>query len=149
MVIEPKIRGFICTTSHPTGCAASVQEQIDYVKSQGTIDMPKRVLIVGSSAGYGMASRISATFGAGASTIGVFFEKAPTEKKPGTAGWYNTVAFENAASEAGLYCKSINADAFAHQTRDKVIEIIKEERNIALKRGNAVVIFSQQTTFFT
>ena len=127
MVIEPKIRGFICTTSHPTGCAASVQQQIDYVKSQGPIDGPKRVLIVGSSAGYGMASRISSAFGCGASTIGVFFEKAPTEKKPGTAGWYNTVAFENAANEAGIYCKSVNADAFAHETRDKVIEIIKED----------------------
>ena len=127
MVIEPKIRGFICTTAHPTGCAASVQQQIDYVKSQGPLEGPKRVLIVGASVGYGMASRISAAFGFGASTIGVFFEKAPTEKKPGTAGWYSTVAFENAANEAGIYCKSINADAFAHETRDKVIEVIKED----------------------
>ena len=127
MVIEPKIRGFICTTAHPTGCAASVQEQINYVKSQGPLEGPKRVLVIGASAGYGMASRISATFGFGASTIGIFFEKPPSEKKPGTAGWYNTVAFDNAAAEAGLYSKSINADAFSHETRAKTIEIIKED----------------------
>ncbi len=131
MIIEPKIRGFICTTSHPTGLATSVQQQIEYVKSQGPLEGPlegpKRVLIVGASVGYGMASRISAAFGFGASTIGVFFERPPTEKKPATAGWYSTIAFENAASEAGLYCKSINADAFAHETREKVIDIIKED----------------------
>lgn len=127
MVIEPKIRGFICTTSHPTGLAAAVQEQIDYVKSQGPIEGPKRVLIVGSSVGYGMASRITSAFGCGASTIGVAFERPPKEKKPASAGWYSTIAFENAANEAGIYCKSLNADAFAHETRDKVIEIIKED----------------------
>jgi len=122
-----KIRGFICTTSHPTGLAASVQNQIDYVKAQGPIDGPKRVLIVGSSVGYGMASRITSAFGCGASTIGVAFERPPKEKKPASAGWYSTIAFENAANEAGIYCKSLNADAFAHETREKVIEIIKED----------------------
>ena len=97
MVIEPKVRGFICVTTHPVGCAANVQHQIDYVKSQPKIDNgPKKVLVIGASTGYGLASRISAAFGAGAATLGVFFEKPGTEKRPGSAGWYNSAAFTKA-----------------------------------------------------
>ncbi|MGB0224196.1 MULTISPECIES: enoyl-ACP reductase FabV [unclassified Marinobacterium] len=127
MIIKPKIRGFICTTTHPTGCEANVREQIAKTQAQGTIDGPKRVLIVGASSGYGLSSRITAAFGAGASTIGVFFEKEGTEKKPGTAGWYNSASFEKLAHEAGLYAKSINGDAFSHEAKAKTIEMIKED----------------------
>lgn len=128
MIIKPKIRGFICTTTHPTGCAENVREQIAYVKAQGPIENgPKNVLVVGSSSGYGLSSRISAAFGAGAKTLGVFFEKPATEKKPGTAGWYNAAAFQAEARAAGLYAKSINGDAFSHEAKQKAIEIIKED----------------------
>ncbi|WP_432453438.1 MULTISPECIES: enoyl-ACP reductase FabV [unclassified Agarivorans] len=128
MIIKPKIRGFICTTTHPLGCAANVQEQIDYTKQQGPIkNGPKRVLVVGSSSGYGLSSRIAAAFGNGAATIGVFFEKAATEKKPGTAGWYNAAAFDQKAHEAGLYAKSINGDAFSHQAKQAAVDLIKQD----------------------
>lgn len=128
MIITPKIRGFICTTSHPTGCAQNVREQIEFVKQKGQIENgPKRVLVVGSSSGYGLSSRIEAAFGSGAATIGVFFEKPATEKKTGTAGWYNAAAFEQQAIEAGLYSKSINGDAFSHDAKKKTIELIKED----------------------
>ncbi|MGC1479649.1 MAG: enoyl-ACP reductase FabV [Chthoniobacterales bacterium] len=128
MVISPKIRGFICTTAHPEGCAAHVREQIDYVKSQPPLEnAPKRVLVVGSSTGYGLASRIVAAFGGEAQTVGVFFEKEPTEKKTASAGWYNTAAFEEAACEAGLYAKSFNGDAFSNEMKSKVIETIKAD----------------------
>jgi enoyl-[acyl-carrier protein] reductase/trans-2-enoyl-CoA reductase (NAD+) len=128
VIIKPKIRGFICTTTHPTGCQAHVQEQIDKVKAKGEIaNGPKKVLVIGASTGYGLASRITAAFGSGAATLGVFLEKAPTEKKPGSAGWYNSWAFEKAAHEAGLYAKSVNGDAFSNEMRAKVIEIIKED----------------------
>ena len=128
MVIKPKIRGFICTNAHPAGCAAHVNEQIAYVKSQAQADeKPKNVLVIGSSTGYGLASRITAAFGNGAKTLGVFFEKPPTEKKTASAGWYNTAAFQTAADEAGLWSKNINGDAFSHEIKAKAIEIIKEE----------------------
>ena len=128
MIIKPKIRGFICTTTHPTGCEANVREQIEFTKAQGPIkNGPKRVLVIGSSSGYGLSSRIASAFGSGASTIGVFFEKPATEKKTGTAGWYNAAAFDKAANEAGLYAKSINGDAFSHEARAKVIELIKQD----------------------
>ena len=128
MIIKPKIRGFICTTTHPTGCEANVREQIEFTKAQGPIkNGPKRVLVIGSSSGYGLSSRIAAAFGSNASTIGVFFEKPATEKKTGTAGWYNAAAFDKAANEAGLYAKSINGDAFSHEARAKVIELIKQD----------------------
>lgn len=128
MIIKPKIRGFICTTTHPTGCELNVKEQIEFTKSKGQIkNGPKKVLVIGSSSGYGLASRITAAFGSGAATLGVFFEKPATEKKTGTAGWYNAAAFEKFAKEEGLYAKSINGDAFSHEARDKVIEIIKED----------------------
>ena len=128
MIIKPKIRGFICTTTHPAGCEKNVQDQIEFVKSQPALEEgPKRVLVVGSSSGYGLASRISAAFGSDAATIGVFFEKPGTERKPGTAGWYNSAAFEKAAHKAGLYAKSINGDAFSHAAKQKVIDLIKDD----------------------
>lgn len=128
MVIKPRVRGFICTNAHPTGCAAHVQEQIQFVRQQGDIaNGPKRVLVLGASTGYGLASRITSAFGCGAATIGVFFEKAPTEKKTASAGWYNTAAFQQAADEAGLYAKNINTDAFSNEAKQQVIELIKQD----------------------
>jgi enoyl-[acyl-carrier protein] reductase / trans-2-enoyl-CoA reductase (NAD+) len=114
MIVTPKIRGFICTTAHPEGCAANVQSQIDYVKSKPALsNPPKKVLVIGASTGYGLASRIVPAFGGGAATIGVFFEKPGVENKTGSAGWYNSVAFEEAAAKEGLYAKSFNGDAFS------------------------------------
>lgn len=128
MIIKPKVRGFICTTTHPVGCEANVREQIAYVKGKGKLEQgPKKVLVIGASTGYGLASRINAAFGSGAATIGVFFEKPGTEKKTGTAGWYNAAAFDKAAKEEGLYAKSINGDAFSNECREKVIELIKQD----------------------
>ncbi len=128
MVISPKVRGFICTTAHPTGCEKNVKDQIAYVESQGPIkNGAKKVLVIGASTGYGLASRISAAFGSGAATIGVFFEKPGTDTKPGTAGWYNAAAFDKFAHAKGLYAKSINGDAFSDACRNKVIELIKQD----------------------
>ncbi|MDH5300799.1 MAG: trans-2-enoyl-CoA reductase family protein [Gammaproteobacteria bacterium] len=128
MIIKPKTRGFICTTTHPTGCALNVAEQIDKVKAGGPVkNGPKKVLVIGASTGYGLASRVTAAFGSGAATIGVFLEKPATETKPGTAGWYNSAAFEKFAHGAGLYAKSVNGDAFSHEVRAKVIEMIKAD----------------------
>jgi enoyl-[acyl-carrier protein] reductase/trans-2-enoyl-CoA reductase (NAD+) len=128
MIIKPKIRGFICTTTHPTGCDLNIKQQIEFTQKKGAIDNgPKKVLVIGASSGYGMSSRIAAAFGSGAATIGVFFEKAATERKTGTAGWYNSAAFEKYAAEAGLYAKSINGDAFSNEARDQVIQLIKDD----------------------
>jgi enoyl-[acyl-carrier protein] reductase/trans-2-enoyl-CoA reductase (NAD+) len=128
MVIKPKVRGFICTNAHPTGCAASVKEQIAYVKGKGDIPIkPQNVLVIGCSTGYGLASRITSAFGAGAKTLGICFEKEPTEKRTGTAGWYNTAAFHKEAHSAGIYAKSINGDAFSHELKDQTIELIKQD----------------------
>jgi enoyl-[acyl-carrier protein] reductase/trans-2-enoyl-CoA reductase (NAD+) len=128
MIIQPKTRGFICTTTHPTGCIANVAEQIAVVKARGEIvGGPKKVLVIGASTGYGLASRITAAFGSSAATIGVFLEKPATESKPGSAGWYNSAAFEVAAHKAGLYAKSVNGDAFSHEMRAKVIDLIKAD----------------------
>ena len=128
MIIKPRVRGFLCTTTHPEGCRENVRRQIAHVQSGGAIaDGPKRVLILGASTGYGLASRITAAFGAGAATIGVFFEKPGTDRKPGTAGWYNAAGFHGFADEAGLYAKSINGDAFSDDVKDKVIALIKED----------------------
>ena len=119
MIIKPKIRGFICTTTHPVGCQVNVNKQIEYIRQNGKLtDGPARVLVIGASTGYGLASRISAAFGGGASTIGVFFEKPGTDAKPGSAGWYNSAAFDEAAKREGLYSKSINGDAFSDECRD-------------------------------
>lgn len=128
MVIKPKVRGFICTNAHPVGCAAHVQEQIDYVKTNGPVaNGPKNVLVIGSSTGYGLASRITAAFGCGAKTLGIFFEKEGTEKRTGTAGWYNTAAFQQAAEAEGLWAKNINGDAFSDELKDKALDVISKE----------------------
>ncbi|WP_405599483.1 MULTISPECIES: enoyl-ACP reductase FabV [unclassified Pseudoalteromonas] len=128
MVIKPKIRGFICTNAHPTGCSEHVQEQINYVKQQGALkNAPKNVLVIGASTGYGLASRITAAFGGGAKTLGIFFEKEGTERKTGSAGWYNTAAFQEAADEAGLWSKNINGDAFSNEIKQKAIDTIKAD----------------------
>ena len=127
MIIKPRVRGFMCITTHPTGCEVNVKNQIDYIKSKGAIDAPKRVLVIGSSTGYGLAARITAAFGSGASTLGIFFEKPGTERKPGTAGWYNSAAFHKYAEQDGLYAKSINGDAFSDEVKEKTIATIKED----------------------
>jgi enoyl-[acyl-carrier protein] reductase/trans-2-enoyl-CoA reductase (NAD+) len=128
MIIKPRVRGFLCITTHPVGCEANVKNQIDYVKSRGSIENgPKRVLVIGASTGYGLASRITAAFGSGADTLGIFFEKEGTEKKPGTAGWYNSAAFHKFAAAEGLYAKSINGDAFSDEIKQKAIETIKAD----------------------
>jgi len=128
MIIQPKVRGFICTTTHPTGCALNVRDQIASTRARGVrSDGPKNVLVIGASTGYGLAARISAAFGFGADTLGVFFEKPGTDKKPGTAGWYNAAAFDRFAKAEGLYSRSINGDAFSDEVRGKVIELIQTE----------------------
>lgn len=127
MIIEPRIRGFICLTSHPKGCEENIVSQIEYVKSKGKIDGPKKVLVIGASTGFGMASRITSAFGSDASTIGVFFEKPPQEGKPASPGWYNSVAFQDQAEKAGLYAKSINGDAFSDEIKAKTISLIKAD----------------------
>jgi len=127
MIIQPKIRGFICTTAHPEGCARAVQDQIDWVKAQAPFGGPTKVLVIGSSTGYGLASRIAGSFGAGASTLGVFFERPADKKRTASAGWYNTVGFENAARAAGHYARSINGDAFSDEIKAQTIAAIKED----------------------
>jgi enoyl-[acyl-carrier protein] reductase/trans-2-enoyl-CoA reductase (NAD+) len=128
MIIKPRVRGFLCVTTHPVGCEANVKQQIDYVKAHGSIDNgPKKVLVIGSSTGYGLASRITAAFGSGAATLGLFFEKEGTEKKPGTAGWYNSAGFHKYAEAEGLYAKSINGDAFSDEIKQKTIDVIKQD----------------------
>ena len=128
MIIQPKVRGFICTNAHPKGCAANVKQQIDYVKKQGIIaNGSKRVLVIGASTGYGLASRITAAFGGGAKTLGIFFEKEPDEKRTGTAGWYNAAAFHQFAEAEGLYARSLNGDAFSDDIKQQAIDIIKAD----------------------
>ncbi len=127
MIIEPKMRGFICLTSHPTGCEENVIKQIEYIKSKGLIEGPKKVLVIGASTGFGLASRITSAFGANASTIGVFFEKPPQIGKPASPGWYNSAAFQTQAKNAGLYAKSINGDAFSNEVKKKTIDLIKAD----------------------
>jgi enoyl-[acyl-carrier protein] reductase/trans-2-enoyl-CoA reductase (NAD+) len=128
MIVKPKIRGFICTNAHPVGCAASVQQQIDYVQGQGPLtNGPKNVLVIGCSTGYGLASRITSAFGAQANTLGVCFEKPPTERKTGTAGWYNTASFHEKAADAGLYAKTLNGDAFSKELKQQVIDTLKAD----------------------
>jgi enoyl-[acyl-carrier protein] reductase / trans-2-enoyl-CoA reductase (NAD+) len=127
MIIEPRMRGFICLTAHPAGCEQNVKNQIAYVQSKGSIDGPKRVLVIGASTGFGLASRITSAFGSNAATLGVFFEKAPAEGKTASPGWYNTAAFEKEATKAGLYAKSINGDAFSNEVKQHAIDLIKAD----------------------
>lgn len=127
MIVEPKVKGFICTTAHPVGCEKNVLQQIAYVKEQGQIKGAKKVLVIGASTGYGLASRITAAFGMGADTIGVLFDKEASGRRTATPGYYNTRAFDKAAKEAGLYAKSINGDAFSKEIKEQVIAAIKED----------------------
>lgn len=127
MTVKPKIRGFICTTAHPVGCREIVKSQIEYVKSKGKVNGPKKVLVIGASMGYGLSSRISAAYGCGASTIGVIFDKQGSDGRTASAGWYNTAAFEDFAHADGLYAKTINGDAFSQQVKDEVISLIKKD----------------------
>ena len=127
MIIEPRMRGFICLTSHPKGCEQNVKNQIEYVKSKGHIEGAKRVLVIGASTGFGMASRITSAFGSGAATIGVFFEKPPTAGRTASPGWYNSAAFENEAQNAGLYAKSVNGDAFSNEVKRQTLDLIKTD----------------------
>jgi enoyl-[acyl-carrier protein] reductase/trans-2-enoyl-CoA reductase (NAD+) len=128
MIIAPKIRGFICTTAHPQGCAKHVAEQIAVVKKRGILENgPKKVLVIGSSTGYGLSSRIAAAFGSNAATLGVFFERPSENGRTATAGWYNSAAFENEAAAAGLYARSFNGDAFSNEVKAEVIAAIKAD----------------------
>ena len=125
MIVKPRIWGFICTTAHPTGCAANLREQIaalQDVRGPG----PKRVLVIGASTGYGLAARVTAAFGYGAATLGVFYEKPGKDNKPGSAGWYNSAAFDAAAKERGLTSLNLNGDAFCDAARAKAIQMIRE-----------------------
>ena len=127
MIIQPKIRGFICTTAHPVGCQQAVLEQVDYVRTKGAFAGPKNVLVIGASTGYGLASRIVSTFGAGAKTIGVFFEREADEKRTASPGWYNTAAFEDIAHREGLYAKSVNGDAFSQEVKERTAQLIRQD----------------------
>ncbi|KDB08342.1 reductase [Burkholderia sp. lig30] len=128
MIIKPRVRGFICVTTHPDGCDANVREQIDYVAARGRVaDGPKKVLVIGGSTGYGLAARITAAFGCGADTLAVCFERAGSDSKPGTAGWYNTAAFEKRAAAQGLYARTINGDAFSDEVKRVTIDAIKRD----------------------
>lgn len=126
MIIQPKTRGFICTTAHPLGCAANVNHAVDHMQAGGELpDMPKNVLVLGASTGYGLASRIATAFVGGAATLGISFEKEPTERKTASPGWYNSLAFDAAAKRQGLYSKTLNLDAFSNETKEQVIDLIK------------------------
>ena len=127
MIIQPKVRGFICTTAHPAGCQAAVKEQIDYVKAQPHADGPKKVLVIGASMGYGLASRITAAYSFGAATIGVIFDKPAAGNRTASSGWYNTAAFENFAHADGLYAKTINGDAYSQDIKEQTIALIKQD----------------------
>ena len=127
MVVKPKIRGFICTTSHPEGCEENVKRQIKFIQSKPKFNCKKNILVIGCSTGYGLASRIACAFGGGASTIGVMFERPATKKRTATSGWYNTAAFEKMAIRHNLYAKTINEDAFSQETKNKVIDLIKSD----------------------
>jgi enoyl-[acyl-carrier protein] reductase / trans-2-enoyl-CoA reductase (NAD+) len=128
MIIKPKVRGFVCVTAHPEGCAAHIQQWIDHVKAHGPIKAgPKKVLVIGSSTGYGLASRITAAFGSGAATLGIFYERPSEEGRSATPGWYNTIAFTKAAQAAGLYAKNINGDAFSDDIKRQALETVRAD----------------------
>ena len=127
MIVEPKVREFICTTAHPVGCYENVKNQIAYVKNQGIVEGPKKVLVIGASTGYGLASRITAAFGCQADTLGIMFERPSNGKRTATPGWYNTAAFEKEAEAAGLYAKSMNGDAFSKEVKEQAIEMIRKD----------------------
>lgn len=127
MIVQPKVKGFMCTTAHPEGCRAAVRQQIDYIKSMPKAEGPKKVLVIGSSMGYGLASRIAVTYACDADTIGIIFDKPGKEKRTGSAGWYNTAAFEEFATADGYYAKTINGDAYSQEIKEKTIEMIRQD----------------------
>lgn len=127
MIVEPKVKGYICTTAHPIGCRENVRRQIEHIKKSGKTESPKKVLVIGSSTGYGLASRITAAFGGQAATLGVMFEKEATDRRTATPGWYNTKAFEEFAASEGLYAKTINGDAFSKEVKEQAIKLIKDD----------------------
>lgn len=127
MIVQPKVKGFMCTTAHPAGCKAEVKAQIDYIKAQPKTEGPKKVLVIGASMGYGLASRIAATYSCGADTIGIIFDKEGKEKRTASAGWYNTAAFEEFAVADGYYAKSLNGDAYSQEMKDETIALIKKD----------------------
>ena len=128
MIIKPKVRGFVCVTAHPAGCSAHVGEWISHVKSKGRIpNGPKKVLVIGASTGYGLASRVTAAFGSGAGTLGIFYERPSEEGRPATPGWYNSIGFTNAARAAGIYAKNINGDAFSNEIKAQALEAIRKD----------------------
>ncbi len=128
MIIKPKVRGFVCVTAHPAGCAAHVDEWINYVKSKGSIQNgPRKVLVIGASTGYGLASRITAAFGSGAATLGIFFERPSEEGRTATPGWYNSIGLTRAARAAGLYAQNINGDAFSNEIKAQALETIRRD----------------------
>lgn len=127
MIIQPKVRGFICTTAHPLGCQKAVETQIAYTEKKGHFAGPKNVLVIGASTGFGLASRVVAAFGAGAKTIGVFYERNAEDKRTGSAGWYNSAAFEKAAQAQNLYAKSINGDAFSNEIKQQTADLIRKD----------------------
>jgi len=128
MIIKPKVRGFVCVTAHPAGCDAHVGEWINFVKSKGTINGgPKKVLVIGASTGYGLASRVTAAFGSGAATLGIFYERPSEEGRTATPGWYNSIGFTKAAHEAGLYAKNINGDAFSSEIKAQALDTLKKD----------------------
>lgn len=127
MIVKPKIRGFVCITSHPKGCEARVRNEIEIAKAAKKEGGPKKVLVIGASTGYGLSSRVAAAFTHDAATLGIFFERPSINGKPASAGWYNSVGFEKAAHEAGLYAKSINGDAFSNEIKQQAIDTIKAD----------------------
>jgi enoyl-[acyl-carrier protein] reductase / trans-2-enoyl-CoA reductase (NAD+) len=128
MIIKPKVRGFVCVTAHPAGCAAHVGEWISHVKSKGPIaNGPRKVLVIGASTGYGLATRVTAAFGSGAATLGIFYERPSEEGRPATPGWYNSIGFTHAARAAGLYAKNINGDAFSNEIKAQALDAIRTD----------------------
>lgn len=127
MIIQPKVRGFICTTAHPDGCRAIVQEQINYIRAQPHADGPKKVLVIGASMGYGLASRITAAYSFGAATLGVIFDKPASGARTASSGWYNTAAFEELAHADGLYAKTVNGDAYSDAIKEQVVGLVKKD----------------------
>ncbi|MDE2659320.1 MAG: trans-2-enoyl-CoA reductase family protein [Acidobacteriota bacterium] len=127
MIIRPRVRGFVCVTTHPTGCARNVQAQIAHADARPLANPPRCALVLGSSTSYGLGSRIALAFGGRAATFGVFFDRPPRGKRSGTAGWYNTAAFESAAVGAGLQSACYNGDAFSHEAKERVVEVLKRD----------------------
>ena len=127
MIIRPRVRGFVCVTTHPTGCARNVEAQIEHARDHPIANPPRSVLVLGSSTSYGLGSRIALAFGGGAATFGVFLDRAPTARRPGTAGWYNSAAFEEAAARTGLPSACYNGDAFAHETKARVVAALRRD----------------------